>query len=147
MKNIVLLLAILFPLFAAVQAQESVIVESQHEFSKTVDKLKQSIEGMDLKIIAEVPHSKGAKMSGLELAPTHLLIFGNPKVGSQLMQKDQGIGLDLPMRMLIYEKEGTTYVSYRDPRDLGAYYELGEKARILSKMNQVLSNIAKTISE
>jgi uncharacterized protein (DUF302 family) len=102
---------------------------------------------MDLKIIAEVPHSKGAEMSGLELAPTHLLIFGNPKVGSLLMQEDQGIGLDLPLRMLIYEGDGNTFISYRDPRDLGMQYDLGDQARILGKMNQVLGQLAATVSE
>jgi uncharacterized protein (DUF302 family) len=147
MKNILLSLTFFLPFLVAVQAQNSVVVESKHGFSETVEQLKQSIKAMDLKIISEVPHSKGAEMSGLELAPTHLLIFGNPKVGSQLMQKDQGIGLDLPLRMLIYQKDGTTYVSYHDPRDLAEYYDLGGKAKILSKMNQAVSNIAKTVAK
>ena len=147
MKNILLLLAFFLPFSMAVQAQNSVVVESKHGFSETVEQLKQSIKAMDFKIIAEVPHSKGAEMSGLELDPTHVLIFGNPEAGTLLMQKDQRIGLDLPLRMLIYKKDASTYVSYHDPRDLAEFYELGDKAKMLSKMNQAVSNIAKTVAK
>lgn len=147
MKNILFSFVLLFGLAFGAYAQESITKTSQHDFQTTIDELKSTIKAMDLKVIAEVPHSKGAEMSGLELAPTHLLIFGNPKVGSQLMQKDQGIGLDLPLRMLVYEQEGKTYLSYHDPKNLADTYELGEKARILNKMSQVMGNISNSVAE
>src|SRR6056297_273678 len=147
MKNILFIFGMLFGMVCSVHAQQPITKTSKHDFQTTVEELKSTIQAMDLKIIAEVPHSKGAEMSGMELAPTHLLIFGNPKVGSQLMQKDQGIGLDLPLRMLVYEQEGKTYLSYHDPKNLAGTYELGEKARILNKMSQVMGNISNSVAE
>ena len=147
MKNILFSFVLLFGLAFGAYAQEPITKTSRHDFQMTIDELKSTIKAMDLKVIAEVPHSKGAEMSGLELPPTHLLIFGNPKVGSQLMQKDQRIGLDLPLRMLVYEQEGKTYLSYHDPKNLAGTYELGEKARILNKMSQVMGNISNSVAE
>lgn len=147
MKNLLFSFALFFGMALGIYAQKPITKTSKHDFKMTVEELKTTIKSMDLRIIAEVPHSKGAEMSGLELAPTHLLIFGNPKVGSLLMQKDQGIGLDLPLRMLIYEKEGKTYISYHDPKNLADTYELGDKTKVLNKMSQAMGNICESVVE
>lgn len=145
MKNLFLSLFFIFLASVLLTAQKPETLPSRYDFETTVEELKETISSMDLRVIAEVPHSKGAEMSGLELPPTHLLIFGNPKVGSLLMQEDQGIGLDLPLRMVIFERDGQTFISYRDPRGLESDYDLGEQARILGKMNQVLGQIAEKV--
>ncbi len=147
MKNLLFSLTLFFGMVLGTYAQQPITKTSKHDFQTTIEELKSTIKAMDLKIIAEVPHSKGAEMSGMELAPTHLLIFGNPKVGSQLMQKDQSIGLDLPLRMLVYEQEGKTYLSYHDPKNLAETYELGEKTRVLNKMSQAMGSISNSVAE
>jgi uncharacterized protein (DUF302 family) len=128
------------------QAQEPITHVSKLSFSETVESLKKTIEQMDLQIIAEINHTQGAEKAGLHLAPTHVLIFGNPKVGTLLMQEDRGVALDLPLRMLIYEKEERTYISYHDPKSLSNVYQIVENARVLGKMNAVLANISKTVA-
>ncbi len=130
----------------SLQAQDPITHVSKLSFSETVESLKQTIKQMDLKIIAEVNHAKGAKNAGLELDPTHVLIFGNPKVGTQLMQEDRGVALDLPLRMVIYEKEGQTFISYHDPKNLSDVYQIVANENILGKMQSVLTNIAQTVA-
>jgi uncharacterized protein (DUF302 family) len=147
MKHALFTMALVLGFLGNLFAQQPITKTSKHDFETTIAELKNTIKSMDLKIIAEVPHSKGAEMSGLELAPTHLLIFGNPKVGSLLMQKDQSIGLDLPLRMLVYEKKGNTYISYHDPKNLADTYELGEKGKVLNKMSQAMGNISNVLVE
>ena len=103
---------------------------------------------MDLKVIAEVNHAQAAAENGLELRPTHLLLFGNPKVGTQLMQADQRAGLNLPLRMLIWQNEqGNVFVSYRNPVYLSQTFQLEEQKEILQKMQGVLEKLAQKVAE
>lgn len=74
-----------------------VTVESTYGFEETYDRLKGAIEKNDqLSIIAEVDHAANAKSVGMDLRPTRLIVFGNPKLGTQLMQSEQSAGIDLP---------------------------------------------------
>lgn len=102
---------------------------------------------MDLEVIAEVAHGQAAAKSGLDLRPTHLLLLGNPEVGTKLMQADQRAGLDLPLRMLVWENEqGEVFVSYHDPLALSQTYQLEEQEEILQKMQGVMETLARKAS-
>ena len=92
-----------------------------------------------LTIFARVKHQAGAKKVGLDLRPTELLIFGNPKMGTPLMQANPAIGLDLPLRAVAWEdKDGTAYLAYTDPAALKARYGITGRDALFAKMTGAL---------
>lgn len=91
-------------------------IKSKFSFDETVSKLEEAITTRGLKVIAKVDHAKGAAAANLELRPTLLVLFGNPKGGTPIMQQDQRVGLDLPLRAVVWQNEsGETVVTYRAP--------------------------------
>jgi uncharacterized protein (DUF302 family) len=143
MRSVLYVLAIigLFTAAPAVAAETtSIVKESELGVKETIDKLAAVLKAKGITIFARIDHAAGAKKAGLELRPTELLIFGNPKLGSPLMQADQRIGLDLPMKVLAWEDaNGKVFVVYADPAGLNARYKLDGKEAILQKMNQALA--------
>jgi len=109
-----------------------VIVQSANDMATTVSKLREAITSAGpLKIMAEVDHSANARSINLDLAPTFLFIFGNPNLGSPLMQSAQSIGIDLPQKMLVFEnREGAVSVAYNDPAYLAARHGIDFNASL-----------------
>ena len=101
-------------------------------------RLVSTVAAKGLKVFARVDHAAGAEAVGLSLRPTELLVFGAPEAGTALMQADQRIGIDLPLRALVWlDEQGRTQVSYVDPvalirRRLGLDTALEEQARKMS---------------
>ena len=125
---------------------ELISKKSAHSADSTFSKLKEIVASKGLTIMAEVPHDKAAASVGLELRPTRLLIFGNPKVGTLLMQSDQKIGIDLPLKILVHENaEGEVYVSYFDGSFLTSRYKIEDKAEIVAKVNGALNGITDAV--
>ena len=82
----------------------------------TVDRLVHLVESKGLTVFCRVDHAAGAVAAGLQLRPTEVVIFGNAKGGTPLMQATQTIGLDLPLKVLIWQDAGgQTWLSYNDP--------------------------------
>src|SRR6516162_6469787 len=91
-----------------------VTVPSGHDAASTVERLKALLAQKGIELFAHVDHAAGAKKVGLPLRPTRVLIFGNPLAGTPLMQSRQSIGLDLPLRVLVWEDdEGKPWLTYR----------------------------------
>jgi uncharacterized protein (DUF302 family) len=92
----------------------------------TVDRLAAEITARGMTVFARVDHAAGAAEAGLPLRPTELLIFGNAKGGTPLMQSDQTIGIDLPLKALVWQDaSGRTWLSYNDPGWLAKRHGLG----------------------
>ena len=90
---------------------------------ETADRLSKAIEAKGIKVAARFDHAAGAKAAGLELPPTVVIMFGNPKLGTPLMQADPRIGLDLPMKVLVWQdKAGKVWLGYTPPSTLQARY-------------------------
>ena len=122
-----------------------VTVNSQQSFKKTYDALKQAIKSKDLKILAEIDHSKNAKTKDMELPPTKVILFGNPKVGTPLMQANQAMALDLPQRMAVYEDaQGEVHIVYNNPRVIARDHQLAGQDEIIGKISDVLKMLANT---
>jgi len=122
--------------------QQLISKKSAYDADTTFERLQQIVKDKGLTIMAAVPHDKAAASVDLELRPTRVLIFGNPKVGTLLMQSDQRIGLDLPLKVLVYENEaGETYVSYFDASFLTQRYDISDKAEVVQKVNGALNGI------
>src|SRR3954447_23237451 len=83
---------------------------------ETMDRLPASVVDKGMAILALIDHAAAAAKVGLELRPTEVLIFGNPRAGTPLMQAAQTLGIDLPLRALVWQDEaGKTWVAYNDP--------------------------------
>lgn len=152
-KSIFLIIIFLFFSTGLVRGQSAeqaglITNSSAHSMAESVEILKAAIGEMGLNIVAEVDHAQAAGRNDLELRPTYLLIFGNPEVGTKLMQADQGAGLDLPLRMLVWEnEEGKVMISYHDPIELQENYQLSGQKEILENMQEVMKKLAQKVSK
>ncbi len=143
-----ILLALLLPLLTPgpVIAQEDGFhkISSPHPVTTTVAKLKAVLSDKGMNIFATIDHRQGAIEAGLELRPTTLVIFGNPKVGTKLMQCDPRAGLALPLKILIWEDEaGKVWLGYREPPALAGIYGLEACAEVLARMKNAMANFAR----
>ena len=94
--------------------------------NETIDRLKAEIKAVGMTVFARIDHAAGAAEAGLPLRPTELLIFGSAKAGTPLMQADQAIGIDLPLKALIFEDAaGKVWLSCNDPHWLAKRHGLG----------------------
>lgn len=127
MRLLALCLALLLPAAAAAQ-DPLTAVPSKFSVAETADRLAKAIEGKGIKIAARIDHAAGAKAVGLEMAPTVVLMFGNPKLGTPLMQADPRVGLELPMKMLVWQDSaGKVWLGYAPPAALPSRYALQGK--------------------
>jgi uncharacterized protein (DUF302 family) len=91
-------------------------IQSSFGPQDTVRRLEAAVKAKGMTIFARIDHAAGAEEVGLALRPTELLIFGNAKGGTPLMQSDQTTGIDLPLKALVWQDAaGTTWLSYNDP--------------------------------
>ncbi|WP_428515608.1 DUF302 domain-containing protein [Roseovarius sp.] len=94
-------------------------VQSGKDVASTMDALEAAVEGAGATVFARVDHAGGAEGVGMQLAPSEVLIFGNPKLGTPAMQADPLAGLFLPMKVLVYEDaEGQVWLAYEDPEEM-----------------------------
>jgi uncharacterized protein (DUF302 family) len=97
---------------------------SPHPPQKTADLLESFLSSKGNKIFARIDQAAEAAAVGLELRPTILLLFGNPKAGTPLMQQYPDLALDLPLKVLIWEEAGQVHVSFPGPDELRERYNL-----------------------
>jgi len=137
-------LAVGFASSAAI-AQEGVIaVKSPHSVAGTLDKLSMVLESKGMKVFTRVNHAAGAEGAGLTLRPTEVLVFGNPKVGTPLMNCAQSVAIDLPQKMLAWEAEdGQVYLGYNDPMYMKTRHGIEGCDAVLEKVAGALGNFAK----
>jgi len=98
-----------------------VTIPSHQSVDQTVEKLEQILQAKGVKLFALVDHSGEAEKAGLQMRPTKLAIFGNPKAGTPLMIASPSIAIDLPMKILVWEDaHGKVWISYNSPAYLQA---------------------------
>jgi len=103
-----------------------ITIPSIRSVKDTIDLIESDVKSGGLTIFARVDHAAGAKEVGLPLAPTLLLIFGNAKGGTPLMQANQQVGIDLPLKVLAWEDaSGKTWLTYNDPAWIAMRHGLG----------------------
>ncbi|WP_076858090.1 DUF302 domain-containing protein [Bradyrhizobium mercantei] len=112
---------------------------------QTADRLKAELEASGLTLFAQIDHAAGAAAAGLALRPTEVFVFGNAKGGTPLMQAAQTIGIDLPLKALVWQDEaGDCWLSYNDPAWLAERHGIAEATRQVSaNMSTLLGTIAK----
>jgi uncharacterized protein (DUF302 family) len=102
-----------------------VTIPSHHSVEQTVQKLEGILQAKGVKLFALIDHSGEAEKAGMQMRPTRLLIFGNPKAGTPLMIASPGIAIDLPLKLLVWEgADGKVWISYNAPAYLQARHGL-----------------------
>jgi uncharacterized protein (DUF302 family) len=125
----------------AVVPEELLVSQVHGEVAAVVAQLTAALHSRGVTLFATVDHAGGAREAGLDLADEVLLVFGNPAVGTALLQADARVGLDLPLRMLIWSDAGTTRVAYQDPAALADRYAVGGEQPTLGKLRGLLEQL------
>jgi len=121
-----------------------VTIPSASSVEETANKLNTIIESKGLTVFARIDHAENAAKADLELRPTELIIFGNPKVGTPLMQCAQIMAIDLPQKMLIWQDEAKkVWISYNNPDYLKGRHNLEGCDEVLEKVKNVLGGLSK----
>jgi uncharacterized protein (DUF302 family) len=121
-----------------------VTVPSERSVTETVERLKSLLSQKKIQVFADIDHAAGAKKVGLSLRPTRLLIFGNPQAGTPLMQSQQTIGLDLPLRVLVWEDEaGKVWLTYHRPEFLAQRHRVLDHDDAIKALDAGLAALAR----
>jgi uncharacterized protein (DUF302 family) len=122
-----------------------ITVPSAHDVQDTINRVETIVKAKGLTVFARVDHAAGAKEVGLTLAPTLLLIFGNAKGGTPLMQANQQVGIDLPLKVLAWQDSaGKTWLTYNDPQWIAQRHGLSQEVEPTVKaLSGVLAAISK----
>jgi uncharacterized protein (DUF302 family) len=129
----------------AMTADGLVTVRSNYDPKETMSRLEAEVKAKGLTVFAHVDHAAGAAEVGLPLRATDLLIFGNAKGGTPLMQLDQAIGIDLPLKVLVWQDQASaTWLSYNDPGWFAQRHKLSKDSEpTVNALTSALRAIAK----
>jgi uncharacterized protein (DUF302 family) len=121
----------------------TISVKSAYDVRTTADRLEQELHKKGMTIFTRINHAEDAEKVGKQLPPTELIIFGNPNVGTPLMQCSQSIAIDLPQKALIWKsKDGQVWYTYNDPGYLAKRHHLSDCKEILRNISGSLDRLA-----
>jgi uncharacterized protein (DUF302 family) len=125
-------------------AQGLTTIRSSHGPQDTMNRLEAAVRAKGMTVFARIDHSAGASAVGLSLNPTEVLIFGNAKGGTPLMQAVQTVGIDLPLRALVWQDaSGETWLSYNDPAWLAKRHGLSGTEAPIGNLTAALDAVAR----
>lgn len=143
------LLAALFVLAAcdATPRADGVIVrESPHSVADTLDRIEAVTGSLGANTVARIDHAAGARETGVEMRPSGVIIFGNPAMGTPLIVRSPTAGLDLPVRMLVWQDEdGDVWLAYTDPEVLARRHGIDPEDSAVTRMSITLDSIVNTV--
>jgi len=111
-------------------------------YAETLDQLLHAITRRGLTVFAQFDHAAAAREVGMDLDPEIVVVFGNPRSGTPLMQADPRIGIELPLRIVLWGGDESSVIGYNDPRALADLYNVGEHAQTLDAMAALLADLA-----
>lgn len=135
-------LFLLFFSVSALAADGLKSIVSEHAVGDTMDRLEKAVTKAGFKVFARVDHAAGAKTVDMQLAPTELLIFGNPKGGTVLMQQQITVGIDLPLKYLVWEADGKVMIGWNDPQWMAERHGIDPQHPVVQKINGALQKFA-----
>lgn len=150
MRKLLLTSIIFFFLVSLASAEGGLVsVKSAHDVKITADRLENILKEKGMNVFIRINHAEGAKKVDKELRPTELLLFGNPNVGTPLMQCAQSVAIDLPQKALIWQDEaGEVWLTYNDPQYLAERHGITEcGTEVLQKVANALRNFAKAATQ
>jgi len=141
-------LSLLFFSSFAVANDGIVSIKSAHSVKETADRLVKALKAKGMTVFIRINHTDGAKKVGLELRPTEVVIFGNPKAGTPLMLCSQSHAIDLPQKALIAEDaNGQVWYSYNDPSYLAKRHKITGCEKAVGKVTKVLGKFSKAATK
>ena len=149
MKHLIILL--LFPFLAVAQPIISCTdvikpygdFESPLAFEETVVALQKELNSRGITIFATIDHKKAAEAVGESMPPATVLIVGNPKVGTALMQENPRLAIELPLKILIYEEDKTVKIRYEKIAAMGEKYHLKQNFATAEKIDSAMQQLIK----
>jgi uncharacterized protein (DUF302 family) len=122
-------------------------IRSRFGPKETMDRLEAGVRAQGMTVFARIDHAAGAAEVGLTLAPTELIIFGNARGGTPLMESVQTVGIDLPLKALVWEDTGgKTWLSYNEPSWIAQRHGIANAELAVSKMAAGLNAISKAVT-
>lgn len=131
--------SIMAMMFAMGIMSADIQMQSEFDFQTTLNNIKNNLQERGSKIFAEFDHSKNATEVQMQLMPSTVIVFGNPKVGTLLMQENPGIALELPLRIAVYQSNKGVFVSTIKMQDIAKTYKI--------KNSKLVQNIAKMLND
>ena len=123
-------------------------IASSHNPEETINRLEAEIRAKGMTVFARIDHAAGAAEVGLTLAPTELIVFGNARGGTPLMQSVQTVGIDLPLKALVWkDATGKTWLSYNEPSWIARRHGVADAEQVVRKMAAALSAMARTAAD
>ena len=144
MKRLFILisLVVLVPVMSVAGDNGMISKKSNFSVKVTLDRLENVLRKKGITIVTRWSHHAGAKKAGIDLRPTELLIFGNPKMGSHFFTSNQTAGIDLPMKALAWKDEkGQVWLTYNDPVYIANRHSINDRPAIVKKMTGALNNL------
>ncbi len=115
--------------------------QSNHDVKTTVDRLEAAVNKAGATVFARVDHAGGAAKVDMELQPMEVLVFGNPKLGTPIIQAAPEAGLDLPIKVLVWQDGDKVLIGYLEPQDLKARYGISGADKSFEMMTGALGKL------
>ncbi len=144
MKTVIAILVLTLVSMGTAFAQGGLVsVKSSHDVFTTANRLESTLKAKGITVFARIDHARGAESIAKTLKPTLLIIFGNPAMGTPLIQRSRSIGIDLPLKALIWEdRTGQVWLTYNTPDYLARRHGITEMGELITNMAAALSNFA-----
>ncbi len=136
---LILGLGLAIPAGTAAAGEGMIVKKSQFGAVETLDRFEKIAKSKGITVFARIDHAAGAGRVGHTMAPTQVLIFGNPKMGTPLMRATRSIAIDLPLKLLAWEDDGGSWIAYNDPDYLAKRHG--------NTVNEVLAKMAGTLDK
>jgi uncharacterized protein (DUF302 family) len=139
---ILALAPLLFAALPAAAADGLVALKSAHAPAATMDRFEDLVRKRGLNVFARIDHAAGAAKIGKPLRPTELLIFGNPQGGTPFMECSQSVGIDLPLKALVWQDAlGQVWLGYNDPAYIAARHGAAQ-CPVVGNLQKAVSGLA-----
>lgn len=141
--------SLIFTLPLLLSASDLIVKNAALSVDETIEKIEKIVkakEKVGLGVFSIIDHKQGADKVNLKLSPTKVILFGNPNIGTKLMQIDPLVALDLPMKVLVYEEKGQTKIVYRNPKLWSENYKIKD-SKLVNKMVKAMDAITTKASE
>ena len=146
-----IMLFLLFPLLGMAQINSTELkttteymVQSPYTFTQTIERLQKVLKSKNITIFATIDHKKAAEAVGENMQPATVLIVGNPKVGTALMQENPLLAIELPLKILIYEEDKTVKIRYEKIAAMGEKYHIKQNFSTAEKIDAAMLQLIKS---
>jgi len=141
-RILVLMIVFIFPLLAI--AEKGVVtIESEYSVEVTSERFESIIKAKKFTVFSRIDHQKNATNVNLKIRPSTLILFGNPKVGTKLIQCAQSVAIDLPQKVLVWaDSDDKVWLSYNDPEFIAERHNIQGCDMLINRISKVLSKLS-----